>query len=81
MPLFAGCALDSRGRSNAGDGFVAVLVLLWRPRQVMFVLLGTGERWWSDGIWAALGPGHSTHHNYIFYWRPGRETQGFQTRV
>lgn len=38
--------LASRGHSNPGDSFVAVMIvlfLLWRPGQVIFVLLGAAE--------------------------------------
>lgn len=38
--------LASRRHSNAGDSFVAVMIvlfLLWRPGQVIFVLLGAAE--------------------------------------
>lgn len=43
---FGGFMLASRGHSSAGDSSVAVtivLFLLWRPGQVIFVLLGAAE--------------------------------------
>lgn len=85
---FGGFILVSHGHSNTGDCFVAVMIvlfLLWRPRQVVFILLGTTEEKNPLNISVLKGSvlsldcfvlrGNSVHHNYIFYLKAVPETQ------